>query len=664
MSLTVKGTQFKYTIDTEFVNSRYGDGFIARGTESIVFKGKRKTCSVNRENIEMDCVLKFKRKGLNDSVLNRFKNKDLKLFNDLQGCRSVVRIFDLVEDLDDFELEFTHVDRDNRNSPEKTFKINKEEYFCVVEEYIEGKTLEEFCLEYRSESYGGFPLVCKTNSGLIHFHQYEQKDQKQAIDSYNNYEIRVDFQSKIFEFMIKLCDILEFLHKNRILHLDIKPDNIMITNAGDELVLIDFGRANYMENDENYVEAYFDVENSDEYGTVGFAAPEAYRPNNSKISFNRQAIDNDINKTKLTIESDIFSFGATFWECLSLFTWFTDIREFARKNELGYHYQLVYDTSILLSDETYCDRDLSTGSMHYHEKLERIIRKCTRRRFIGYQSDSLYYHNYDDLRKDILYAKASAPTTVKTESTKVRNIFYVSGAMLGLMCTTLIVSLFLKFSGSYFAQRKIDSITSNYYPAILDRLESAAIEKILTSNESEKHSLYNTVYDLLKNDNTKTENEDNYDSKIDLRSDETDVLVNLLTNMDDDEFVADAIDQMLLDVNDDDLSKTAKDIVMEIHDCDSIGYTLAEQLHNAQSGVDLSFCYSTLTEHSSNSQFGKLVQRLAKALDTYDIIQKIAIEELPQEIKQVDHDSLEYINAIAEKKKEIKNVLDSITRRE
>ena len=102
----IAGTKFQYMIDSEFEGSRYGDGFIARGTESIVYKGKRKAISNDSENIEMDCVLKFKRKGINNSVLNRFKNKDLKLFNALQGCRSVVRIFDIVEDIGDFPFPF------------------------------------------------------------------------------------------------------------------------------------------------------------------------------------------------------------------------------------------------------------------------------------------------------------------------------------------------------------------------------------------------------------------------------------------------------------------------------------------------------------------------------------------------------------------------------
>lgn len=70
--------------------------------------------------------------------------------------------------------------------------------------------------------------------------------------------------SFILFYSIKLCEIIEYLHKEGILYLDIKPENIMI--CGDELSLVDFGGALRTK------EA-----SAVSFGTQGFAAPEQYR---------------------------------------------------------------------------------------------------------------------------------------------------------------------------------------------------------------------------------------------------------------------------------------------------------------------------------------------------------------------------------------------------
>lgn len=69
--------------------------------------------------------------------------------------------------------------------------------------------------------------------------------------------------SFISHYSIQLCEIIEYLHQNGVLYLDVKPENIMI--CGDKLALIDFGGATRKT---GYSEVVF--------GTQGYAAPEQY----------------------------------------------------------------------------------------------------------------------------------------------------------------------------------------------------------------------------------------------------------------------------------------------------------------------------------------------------------------------------------------------------
>lgn len=69
--------------------------------------------------------------------------------------------------------------------------------------------------------------------------------------------------SFISHYSIQLCEIIEYLHQNGILYLDVKPENIMI--CGDRLALIDFGGAIRKTGYSGVI-----------FGTNGYAAPEQY----------------------------------------------------------------------------------------------------------------------------------------------------------------------------------------------------------------------------------------------------------------------------------------------------------------------------------------------------------------------------------------------------
>ena len=106
------------------------------------------------------------------------------------------------------------------------FDVFKDENgVTVLEEYIDGQTVGEYL-----------------NDGL-----YTEKGVR-VIVSY-------------------LCDALDFLHSHKIIHKDIKPDNIMIDNKGN-VKLIDFNASRVFKINQN--------QDTNIVGTTGYAAPEQY----------------------------------------------------------------------------------------------------------------------------------------------------------------------------------------------------------------------------------------------------------------------------------------------------------------------------------------------------------------------------------------------------
>lgn len=101
---------------------------------------------------------------------------------------------------------------------------------------------------------------------------------------------RIFHESTIFSLFEEVLRGLRVVHQYRMLHLDIKPANIFITNA-DKAVLIDFGAAREVINHEiNFVRPMY---------TPGFAAPEMYR-----------------RKGELGPWTDIYAIGACMFVCM------------------------------------------------------------------------------------------------------------------------------------------------------------------------------------------------------------------------------------------------------------------------------------------------------------------------------------------------------------
>ena len=615
MSNEIRSNSYKYIIDTSYGINK--DGFIAIGTESIVYKGLK---TKFEGGMQFSCVLKFKPKflSMDGRIIDRleqFKTEENKIFEELRECRSVVRIDDVVEELGDFCVLCDKV---------RTGVINSESYFCIVEEFIDGWSLEEYCREEYWKLRRIEPLA-NGLSNVLNYHEFTD-DEKMAIKQNYTYENILKYQNQILLFMINLCEILQFVTEQKyILHLDIKPENIMVTRYGKELVLIDFGRSkkvtkanrfalsnlaevNYKEN-ETITQMY-------QYGSLGYAAPECYAnaSNDSEFPFSE-----NIDQGKMSIESDIFSFGATFWECLNIFELVTKNKEFSVDS-----YSFYKDH--FLNEAVYCDRDLSCTSLFYQKKLENILIKCTRKRVDTYVdvNNRNYYHSYAELKKEIESTKDSVPTILKEENIKAKNAFRLSGVMLSLVCVFLIIYYIYQFMAFSIAERKWDSLTANYNETQFFELEETANELVTTATGSRVNDIYNNIASF-------TYKED------DISEYEAEMLVILLQKIGDNGQLPQRVDDIMKHANTRKFKAISTEIIKLDEVNDSVGYKLARAIFDVEvSKKELVEAYKTWVEYQNNSDFHNAVQKLKNVLDNDENIKLIAdsMGVTRQEIKE------------------------------
>ena len=165
-------------------------------------------------------------------------------------------------------------------------------------QYIKKQLLPEYAVQhflrdlFRKEYEAGSKL---DNPYIIHYERFvENKDEVYILAEYvcgNTLEDKIDNEPKYFtkhtnieRFVSQLLDALECMHSHQILHLDLKPDNIMFTQVGDNAKIVDLGFC--------FTDAY---SYSSGY-TPGFAAPEQMRRRNDAIS-------------KLDERTDIYAVG-------------------------------------------------------------------------------------------------------------------------------------------------------------------------------------------------------------------------------------------------------------------------------------------------------------------------------------------------------------------
>ena len=105
-------------------------------------------------------------------------------------------------------------------------------------------------------------------------------------------------ESEAFEMIRKIGDALSYMHSRKMLHLDLKPGNVMMDSDG-SLCLIDFGLSRHFENEESESTTGIGL------GTVGYAPIEQAGYNSSDV------------RKDIPVTIDIYALGATFYKILT-----------------------------------------------------------------------------------------------------------------------------------------------------------------------------------------------------------------------------------------------------------------------------------------------------------------------------------------------------------
>lgn len=102
--------------------------------------------------------------------------------------------------------------------------------------------------------------------------------------------------NNFFELAIQLSNLLLFIHKKKVIHKDIKPDNIILNNKFDNVHLIDFGISTRLSREETKWSAPNVLE-----GSIYYISPEQTGRMNRAVDY----------------RSDFYSLGITFYEFLT-----------------------------------------------------------------------------------------------------------------------------------------------------------------------------------------------------------------------------------------------------------------------------------------------------------------------------------------------------------
>ena len=122
---------------------------------------------------------------------------------------------------------------------------------------------KEFETGYRLEHPNIVCYVSLSDEGIL-MEYVDGETLKQRIDSHPEY-----FNKKNIEKLLRqLLDAVAYLHAHQVLHLDLKPDNIMLTRIGNDVKLVDLGFC--------YTDTFVNTQGRTDH----FAAPEQLKHGN------------------------------------------------------------------------------------------------------------------------------------------------------------------------------------------------------------------------------------------------------------------------------------------------------------------------------------------------------------------------------------------------
>ncbi|MBE6843103.1 MAG: hypothetical protein E7510_09795 [Ruminococcus sp.] len=522
--------------------------FIAVGGESIVFKGEK--TSVGRTY-----ALKFREVDR----WGDFISYELKTLSRLEKCSTskLAGIIPIVSK--DIMQELYFMIPDNKRKLCEKLNSSDVQYFCIVEDYISGCDLKEYC----------------------------DGDEQKGIrthtpDLNSSYEQVVAFQRKLLNWTMQFCEIMSHVTgEYRYLHLDIKPENIMISNETESVTVIDFGKSI------EYAGRMSKVSLNDEfgdnigvYGTNGFAAPECC--DNGEL---RQSLN--ISSTGVVdIRSDIFSFGAALWDCINPHP---NIR--IRPTEVGYF-----------------RRDLFNAPQGYIPELEEMIIKCTEK------NPDDRYQTYEELKEAAVYAEKKLLERDKPSKTllvfSILTIFFIILLVLSLVINNRRSQLTFEIAKNNFSIMAADYTEHN-----LSEYKDTAI-KLIKASPGERQSYLDVLEVSYKDDDsiTKTELED--------------VLLKCLDNTNDIDLMETYVNTVMQHLTDVNVKTVAESISirksLEGIDCDgmNIAKAITYYIDNPVSS------YDTLKRYSASDEYKNAIIYLNKVLfNDSNIKKKIAAQE-------------------------------------